>query len=250
MSQPSSTTTRMFSADDVVFEGGDWRLLDRRDADYNQAPRAAADHDNGTEESARTWARDFYLGNKAFLRASIKTRRALAFFFKTWYSSRAADDTRANVPLRPFNQILYALCNDGKVLHLRNYDHKRGRLRDPVIVWHKERDASTKTDFDKAVAAAVEKALTTATGKSEHISSVHISHPEGQPPQADVCYNVGDGDSDRGPADAEPSSPTSYTPTTPPRPTRPASTNAPSRPPTLSRQMTNVGDDASKSDEE
>jgi len=214
MSQSSSTTTRMFSADDVVFEGGDWRLLDRRDADYNQAPRAAADHDNGTEESARTWARDFYLGNKAFLRASIKTRRALAFFFKTWYSSRAADDTRANVPLRPFNQILYALCNDGKVLHLRNYDHKRGRLRDPVIVWHKERDASTKTDFDKAVADAVEKALK------------------------------------GGPVDTDPKSPKSYTPTTPPRPTRPASTNAPSRPPTLSRQMTNVGDDASKSDEE
>tara|TARA_B110000971_G_scaffold208735_1_gene234118 strand:- start:388 stop:1032 length:645 start_codon:yes stop_codon:yes gene_type:complete len=214
MSQFSSTTTRMFSVDDVVFEGGDHRLLDRRDADYNQAPRAAADHDNGTEESARTWARDFYLGNKAFLRASIKTRRALAFFFKTWYSSRAADDTRANVPLRPFNQILYALCNDGKVLHLRNYDHKRGRLRDPVIVWHKERDASTKTDFDKAVADAVEKAL------------------------------------NGGAVDTDPKSPESYTPTTPPRPTRPASTNAPARPPTLSRQMTNVGDDASKSGDE
>jgi len=249
MSQFSSTATPTdaFSAEDVVFDGGDYKILDRRDADYNQAPRAPADHENGTEKHARTWARDFYMGNKAFLRASIKTRRALAYFFKTWYSSRAADDTRANVPLRPFNQILFALCKDGQVLHLRNYDRKLGRLRDPVVVWHKENREPAPSSFDKAVAAAVEKALTTATGKSEHISSVHISHPEGQPPQADVCYNVGDGDSDRGPADAEPSSPTSYTPTTPPRPTRPASTNAP---PTLSRQMTNVGDDASKSDEE
>ena len=231
------------SNDDVVFEGGDWKLIDRRDVDYNKVPRAPADHENGTEEHARTWAREFYLSNKAFLRGSIKTRRGLAYFFKTWYSSSAADDTRANIPPRPFNQILFALCNDGKVLHLRNYDQKRGRLRDPVVVWHKESGPSTSTDFDKAVAAAVEKALTTATGKSEHISSVHISQPEGQPPQADVYYNVGDGDSDRGPANAEPSSPTSYSPTTPPRPTRPASTNAPPRPPTLGRQMTSVGNE-------
>lgn len=244
---PNSTSS---ANDDIVFEGGDWKLIDRRDVDYNKAPRAPADHENGTEEHARTWARDFYLGNKAFLRASIKTRRALAYFFKTWYSSSAADDTRANVPPRPFNQILFALCKDGQVLHLRNYDQKRGRLRDPVVVWHKENREPAPSSFDKAVAAAVEKALTTATGKSEHISSVHISHPEGQSPQADMYYNVGDGDSDRGPANAEPSSPTSYTPTTPPRPTRPAGTHAPLRPPTLSRHMTNVGDDASESDDE
>ena len=42
-----------FSVHDVIFEGGDWTTLDRRHADYRQAPRAPADDKNGTEQHAQ-----------------------------------------------------------------------------------------------------------------------------------------------------------------------------------------------------
>ena len=111
--------TTMAMNDDIVFEGGDWKVIDCRDINYDDTELAPGDHENGTEEHARVWARDFYLANEAFLISCIHTRQFLAIFFKTWYSSRAADDTRANVPPRRFNQILFALCNDKQVLHLR-----------------------------------------------------------------------------------------------------------------------------------
>ena len=117
-----------FSVHDVIFEGGDWTTLDRRYADYRQAPRAPADDENGTEQHAQTWARDFYVLNEAFLCAFIKTREALAYFFETWYSSVYADCTRANVPLRSFDQILFALQDGGLLC-----------LRDRTVVWHKAR---------------------------------------------------------------------------------------------------------------
>ena len=117
----SHLPTTMAMNDDILFEGGDWKIIDRRDIDYDEAELAPGDHENGTEEHARVWARDFYLANEAFLHSCIHTRELLAIFFKTWYSSRAADDTRANVPPRRFNQILFALCNDKQVLHLRGH---------------------------------------------------------------------------------------------------------------------------------
>ena len=155
---------------------------DRRSINYNKVPRAPSDNENGTEHYARIWAREFYLSNKTFLRASITTRRGLAFFFMTWFSSVRADDTRLNTPLRPFSQILFALCNDGNVLHLRNHDHQRGRLRDPVIVWHQEASAPRKTVTD-----AVTSALKHAVNQND-ITSVHISHAEGHGPHAAVYY--------------------------------------------------------------
>lgn len=90
--------------DNIVQVHGEWTVLDRRHMNYDKSALAPED-----DEHTRAWARDFYLANEAYLRSSTHTREGLAFFFKTWYSSSAADDTRANVPPRRFSQILVAL---------------------------------------------------------------------------------------------------------------------------------------------
>jgi hypothetical protein len=64
--------------DDIVFEGGDWKIIDSRDIDYDKAELVPGDHENGTEEHARVWARDFYLANQAFLHSSIDVSSSIA----------------------------------------------------------------------------------------------------------------------------------------------------------------------------
>ena len=129
---------------------------------------AEPEHDDGTEGISREWAKRFFVANSAFLCGEIRTRRALAYFWKVWSQSSYASIYDQLLPERPFNQVLYALVNHGKVCRVSR--SRTGHI--PLVLWTKhhrhrldhvagniQKDLVSREELNRAVDFAIKETL-------------------------------------------------------------------------------------------
>ena len=186
--------------------------------------KGTPDRDDGTEKFAREWAKRFYIMNNTFLREAIRTRKTLTYFYKIWSHSKFSpgDDRPDELPFRPFNQVLFAMVNDGKICRVSM--SRNGKV--PLIVWLssarrpneqcRSNGMVSEAALDRAVKTAVEEALSAAKVTETCEETIPVPRPK-SPPYSPV------------------------TPTTSPRPVAmdlPSAFASPVSPPTLPRFFT------------